>query len=480
MAKQQKFPIVLKAGATAIRIYYSPHRLKARDESDQNNNGKQYDSYVVVFYRGGQRIRRRFSSLEEAKVEAGKVQERVLNEDLAALQLTGKDLLTYGTAMAISNALGIPLDVMAKKFAIIIEKSRGRDPIEVAEFFERHGGHIKEFKTVPEVVEELFTALRADNLSKYHIDSMERRLKAFSTAFPGQIIQVNTKDIADWLRVLQGKTKSGKAVPIVAKTKNHYRNAIVQLFKFARDHDYLPRGLPTSVEGVKAFNTVPSSNEILTVEEVQKLLDSAGEHLIPPLAIKAFSGVRTEEMLRMKWEHINWETKHIRLPAEVTKTSLKRLIPIAENLQQWLAPFRNEEGRICSRWERPQALFQAFDRHGKRQGIDVGANKFRNSYITYRVALTHDVHRVALECGNSPQMIQREYLELVTEDEGKKWFNVFPKAKIKLRERRKRTRVRVPASTQLPNGGKPRVMTVNIPIEKEAADRAAAAQADME
>ncbi len=67
-------------------------------------------------------------------------------------------------------------------------------------------------------------------------------------------------------------------------------------------------------------------------------------------------------------------------------------------------------------------------RHGKRLGIDVGANKFRNSYISYRVALTHDVAKVALESGNSPRVIQREYLELATEEEGKRWFAVVPKA----------------------------------------------------
>jgi hypothetical protein len=56
-----------------------------------------------------------------------------------------------------------------------------------------------------------------------------------------------------------------------------------------------------------------------------------------------------------------------------------------------------------------------------------GANKFRNSYISYRVALTHDVQRVALESGNSPKIIQREYLELATEKDAERWFGIFPK-----------------------------------------------------
>jgi hypothetical protein len=44
------------------------------------------------------------------------------------------------------------------------------------------------------------------------------------------------------------------------------------------------------------------------------------------------------------------------------------------------------------------------------------------------VAVTHDVAKVALESGNCPRIIQREYLELATEEDGKRWFAVFPQA----------------------------------------------------
>ena len=97
-----------------------------------------------------------------------------------------------------------------------------------------------------------------------------------------------------------------------------------------------------------------------------------------------------------------------------------------ENLIRWLEPHKKSEGRIAERWTRSQALVQAFERHGKRLNIDVGGNKFRNSYISYRVAQIKDVQRVALESGNSPRVIQREYLELATEAEAKKWFEILP------------------------------------------------------
>jgi len=40
-------------------------------------------------------------------------------------------------------------------------------------------------------------------------------------------------------------------------------------------------------------------------------------------------------------------------------------------------------------------------------------NAMRHSYISYRVAETQKVAQVALEAGNSPQMIFQHYRELV-------------------------------------------------------------------
>jgi hypothetical protein len=83
MGRQRAFPITLKAGATAIKIYYSPHRVQLDSEE------RQYDSYLVSYYRGEKRFRTRFNSLEDAETEAQGIQTSILNEDLAALKLTG-------------------------------------------------------------------------------------------------------------------------------------------------------------------------------------------------------------------------------------------------------------------------------------------------------------------------------------------------------------------------------------------------------
>ena len=42
------------------------------------------------------------------------------------------------------------------------------------------------------------------------------------------------------------------------------------------------------------------------------------------------------------------------------------------------------------------------------------------------IAETNDIQLVALESGNSPAVIQREYLEITTPQEAAKWFGIFP------------------------------------------------------
>jgi hypothetical protein len=55
-------------------------------------------------------------------------------------------------------------------------------------------------------------------------------------------------------------------------------------------------------------------------------------------------------------------------------------------------------------------------------------NALRHSWISYRLAEIQDVNRVALEAGNSPQMIFRHYRELATPEQARTWFSIRPKS----------------------------------------------------
>ena len=100
------------------------------------------------------------------------------------------------------------------------------------------------------------------------------------------------------------------------------------------------------------------------------------------------------------------------------------MVPLTDNLKAWLAPWRTATGRIITRKGVSGSLCEL----GLKAKIEGGwkKNALRHSYISYRVALTGDVARTALESGNSPKMIFRHYREVVDEEAANAWFAITP------------------------------------------------------
>ena len=65
------------------------------------------------------------------------------------------------------------------------------------------------------------------------------------------------------------------------------------------------------------------------------------------------------------------------------------------------------------------------------EGDDVkGGNEsgeFRDSFISYRIAIVQSADQVALEAGNSASIIFKHYRELTTPEVAEKWFSILPK-----------------------------------------------------
>jgi integrase len=245
----------------------------------------------------------------------------------------------------------------------------------------------------------------------------------------GNIDEIDTRPIDDWLGGLKLLSQHGQKKEISGRTRNNYLNAVVELFNYAQTHDYLPKGIPTAAQATKTVEEITRENEVFSPEDMARLLNESPARLVPSRAIKAFRGVRTEEMAIMTWENVSFKKGYIILRKEITKKKKRRIIRIWKNLRMWLDSFAGLAGKICWQWNTPQAMFQAWDRVARKMGIRAGANRFRNSYTSYRVAQIGDTDKVSRETGNSPEVIEEDYLELVTEEDAEKWFKIRPSAK---------------------------------------------------
>ncbi|MCW5556808.1 MAG: hypothetical protein KIT22_03055, partial [Verrucomicrobiae bacterium] len=92
---------------------------------------------------------------------------------------------------------------------------------------------------------------------------------------------------------------------------------------------------------------------------------------------------------------------------------------------EWLAPHAQESGRI-SRHTHEHALSWALMKVARAAGVPWVKNGLRHSFCSYRLAVTKNAAQVAHEAGNSAGMVFKHYRELVTEAQGKAWFDIRP------------------------------------------------------
>lgn len=170
---------------------------------------------------------------------------------------------------------------------------------------------------------------------------------------------------------------------------------------------------------------------IYTPEKLKALLFKIDPRFVPFVAIGAFAGLRTAEIVRLEWPEVRFGQDVIEIKAAKSKTASRRLAPILPVLAEWLAPMRKETGRVLVGVPDEFALAKQFRKAIGAIKNDEGEplhkivhNGLRHSFITYRMAILKNAAEVALEAGNSPRMIFEHYRELATESEANEWFGV--------------------------------------------------------
>jgi integrase len=363
-----------------------------------------------------------FSSYDEAHKVAAKINEGRASGDVEAIVLTGAQKLEYVHAVNLLKPLGISLDSAARQLTESLKLIPDGSLIEAARHYAKTHPAKLPRKSVSELVEEFATAKTKAGKSEDYLADIRYRCGRFAEAFQCSIGDVTRSQVQQFL---DGLGLSGRSV-------NNFKRSIVTLFEFAKARGYLPKD-HDELASIEAADEGEGEIEIYTPDEMTRLLSAARPDFLPVLAIGGFAGVRAKEIERLTWLDVWQRPGYIEVKAyrktdagkkRVAKTARRRLVPMLPNLAQWLAPYAQQTGRV---WSHSEAWFEESKREtAARAKVAWKHNALRHSFISYRLADVQDMAKVALEAGNSPQMIFESYRELVTPAEAKAWFAICP------------------------------------------------------
>ena len=258
----------VKFGSVSVPIYRSDSKGRVR--------------YFISHYRDGKRMRQAFTDLAAAKMEAMFVAQRIQSGTQHVTDLKPHERDNYAKAIELLSGLQIPLVAAVEDYVQARKLAETESLTSMANEYRRVFKPLTRRATVPELVVKLLAARKQDGASKAYIANLKTVLTRFGKAFQGEILGISSSDIDGWLRELNLAVKSRNGMLICVKV----------LFSFARSQNCLPAEQMTAAEQIKKVKIKNDDVAVFTPEQMMKILHAAPPHLIPILAIGAFSGIR--------------------------------------------------------------------------------------------------------------------------------------------------------------------------------------------
>ena len=396
-------PIEFRKGSFNGKIY---HRTKTI-------RGRTYDHYCLSYYGPSGRTQQEFGSLVKARA-AGEIAAQAFRLGTPdAVSFSPEERTRFQHAEEILKPLGKDVYSAALEYVAAVAKlPQGATLSDAVALY---------VKTNPSSLESVPTAFAVEayleESSRNHDSgptlSCKRSLfQRMAASFTGLTSSISAPLLESWIGF--GEPQNSTRVNRIS--------VLTTFFRFARSKKWISQAQLDEILAIpKPRVELKESVEIYSVSDIEKVLRVAKGNGLAALAIGAFAGLRSTEISKLDWKEIRFDQCVIEVKARNAKTRQRRLVPISENLRAWLEPLKQSEGPIVRQVDLI-AQTAAF----KTAGIRRLKNGLRHSYISYRIGLTGDIPRTSLECGNSPSIIQKHYLELVTKPQGIAWFSVVP------------------------------------------------------
>jgi integrase len=322
-----------------------------------------------------------------------------------------------------------PRELAEAREAISLLRSSGNDSLLAAvRFFVVHHAPVNRV-TLADAIAALMKAKQQAGRSADHLYKLRASIEQFSRFCPARLASdVTAQHVEDWL--------ASKKVSSTTKL-NAFRDIRI-LFRFCLAREWMLRD---PLKGVERPRADVVETGIVSPLQAALLLAAAAPEILPSLAIKLFTGLRSTEVRRLDWSDVT-ET-HVIVRAGNAKTRSRRAVDIPANLALWLSPLRQASGPVApmsvKRWHRLiRGTAATADKAASTAAEDAGLelkkalvgklpqNFARHSFGTYHYALFQDEARTAAAMGNTPAMVHRHYRALATADDARKFFDVVP------------------------------------------------------
>jgi len=421
--KSESWPKSFKRGGIVVKVY---QRLD-----------KDALEYMVTWYVGKTRRFKKFSNEDKAVCFAKDQVDLLCASKLGVAGMMDSDRETFLAISDLVEPLGVGLLAAMTDYvaAAKVMGAHGSLVTAAKEFVER-ATQVKITTPTQEVVEEFIAILEAELEIKpkrlRDVQTMRSHLRQFAKFAQKPIQEVTLDNALTWLR----------RSTVTDRSHNNKRTSLVRLGNFCKQKSYLPNDRPTPFDLIRRKRNV-SEHEVFALppQSLRTLLDAAmaAENHEAALyyAFGFFTGMRTSELQRFLWEHVDLDRNLIVLPAWVTKNNRKRKIPIQPVLAAWLKILPTQKrGKVLASekvtdrsidFARPLMPIKP-STHKKESEGDWWENCMRDSYASYRAMIIYSVGQVALEIGNSEPMVRRSYFDVTADEhDAKLWFETGPK-----------------------------------------------------
>jgi integrase len=401
MLSHESYPHSISTRLGAVKIY-------------RCQNGQKIE-YVVNWSIGGKRRREKFADDAQAMARANEIADNLGKAQIERASISPTEIAEYKAAR---------------------EMLRGSSLLRAVEFYlESNLGMFP--KTVQEVCQHLLGEIKL-RCRQRHIDSTKGYHALLCEKFGDRVISTITRDeLIDYLTNLKCRGHR-RGQPMSGKTKNNLITALSAIWNHAKDNmNALPKNtahmagkLPRFMENDE--KTIYSPTQMATMLDWMDWQVERGK--LPPwvlwaIAIKAFTGIRTSELVELKWSDVKFDDARILCHKAVTKKSEGRIVPICPTLDTWLRlyPSARTEGKVCQGNIFSHTRKIAEGAFGPR--AKWGKNALRHSFISYKMAEIGNAAVVSEMSGNSIAMVKKVYQTLAVPSDSHRYFNIKPNQK---------------------------------------------------